>query len=524
MKIHHLLIVTLMLAVLVVPALGGMAFAQAPASSVTPVPWEGPTALPDYLGTPARIHPIPPANAPQNPFLSPNPFSNYHNDTWMSDTYDIAGPLGRDPQVFSSDLSAARHPTNPPSFLFHCGTLAFDRYGRIVTICSNTVQTTAVMVDPDTLEVLASQDLPAAGNPTSGLGAGYSIFDNLERLWTAIGDKLVKVSLTGGLENPGLSFDPATDQIDLSAVVPAGDVINSLVPDFEGRIWFVVRYSGIIGLLDPATGTVQTLKLDNGEQIANSFSVDGTDAYIVSTRQLYRLSAGDDNLPYVVWSAGYQNDYPVTPKPGQISGGSGTTPTILDHGKYVAIADNAHQTHIVVYRTAEQLRPWENRVLCEAPVFEPGKGAVEDSLIGSGRTLIVSNNYGYIFYPGTLVAPVTEPGVARVDISPNGKSCEVAWTNTQVNPGSYGAKLSTRTGLVYVVSRKYDETRVTPTNPGMDAWYFSAIDFRTGETVWEKLAGTGRWFDGYWPLVILGPNGALYADGYAGIYAIRDTR
>lgn len=58
----------------------------------------------------------------------------------------------------------------------------------------------------------------------------------------------------------------------------------------------------------------------------------------------------------------------------------------------------------------------------------------------------------------------------------------------------------------------------------MDVWYFTAIDFRTGETVWEKLAGTGRWFDRYWPLPFLGPNETLYAAGYGGIFAVRDTR
>ncbi len=92
-----------------------------------------------------------------------------------------------------------------------------------------------------------------------------------------------------------------------------------------------------------------------------------------------------------------KNDYPITPKPGQISTGSGTTPTILDHGKYVAIADNATQAHIVVYRTAQPLGRNQDRVVCEQPVFQPGLGVIEDSLVGSGRSLIASNNYGYVF-------------------------------------------------------------------------------------------------------------------------------
>jgi hypothetical protein len=241
---------------------------------------------------------------------------------------------------------------------------------------------------------------------------------------------------------------------------------------------------------------------------------------------LYRLRAGDDNVPDVVWSATYQNDAPVTPKPGQLSAGSGTTPTILDHGKYVAIADNANQTHVVVYRTAERLGPKEDRLVCEAPVFEPGKGAVEDSLVGARRSLIVSNNYGYVLNPATLLAEATQPGVARVDIDSNGEGCQVVWTNTEVNPGAYGAKLSTRTGLAYVVARKLDPSRKVPPDypDGLNVWYWTAIDFRTGETVWEQLAGTGRWFDSYWQIPYVGPNGALYIPGYGGIFAMSDSR
>ena len=492
------------------------------AAAVTPIPWEGDTSLPAYIGKPAKPHPLPPAKAPQNPFLAPNPFGNAHNDTWMSDTYDIAGPLGRNPIVWSSNLAAALKPTATPPQLFQCGTLAFDRYGRIVTNCSNYVQTTALLVDPNSLEVLTYLDLPVAGNQASGLGAAYMILDNLDRAWSPIGDQIVVVQQHGAKANTTLSYK----QYDLSSVVPAGDVINSLVPDFTGRMWFVVRYHGIVGVLDPATGAAKYLQLGNDEQIANSFAVDGTDAYVVSTKQLYRLRAGDDNVPYVVWSAGYQNDYPVTPKPGQLSGGSGTTPTILDHGNFVAIADNAYQTHVVVYRTAERLGPQEDRLVCEAPVFEEGKGAVEDSLVGSGRSLIVSNNYGYVLNLSTLVAPPTEPGVARVDIDANGKGCHKIWTNTEVNPGAYGAKLSTRTGLAYLVARKLDPSRKAPPDypAGMNVWYWTAIDFRTGETVWEQLAGTGRWFDAYWQIPYMGPNGALYIPGYGGIFAMRDSR
>ena len=486
------------------------------AAAVTPIPWEGDTSLPPYIGEPAKAHPLPPTKASQNPFFAPNPFSNYHNDTWMSDTYDIAGPLGRAPKAWSSNLAAALKSPETTK-LFHCGTLAFDSHGRIVTICSNSVQTTAVLMDPDSLEVLTYLDLPKAGGQTAGLGAGYMMLDNLDRAWSPIGDQIVVVKQTGGPDHTTFSYK----RYDLSSVVPAGDAINSLVPDFKGRIWFVVRYSGIVGVLDPDTGSVQQLRL--GEEISNSFAMDGMDAYIVTTVRLYRLTAGDDNVPHMVWAAPeYQNIH--SKKDGQLSAGSGTTPTLLDHGKYVAIADNANQTHVVVYRTAEQLGPKKDRVVCEAPVFDPGAGAVEDSLVGSGRSLIVSNNDGYTY---DLQHPEyqTVPGVARVDIDRNGKNCDAVWTNSQVNPASYGAKLSTKTGLIYIVAVKLDPSRKSTDYPeGVTVWYWTAIDFRTGETVWEQLAGTGRWFDGYWPLSFIGPKGALYTAGNGGIFAVRDTR
>jgi hypothetical protein len=77
---------------------------------------------------------------------------------------------------------------------------------------------------------------------------------------------------------------------------------------------------------------------------------------------MYRLGAGPDGVPHVVWRSEYQNIGTV--KPGQLTPGSDTSPTILGHGKYVAIADNANQMHVVVYRTEETLQPHVERVVC----------------------------------------------------------------------------------------------------------------------------------------------------------------
>jgi hypothetical protein len=171
------------------------------------------------------------------------------------------------------------------------------------------------------------------------------------------------------------------------------DNLQTVMPDFQGWLWFVVRHSGLVGVLDPDTGAVGSLRLgeddeenaDSFEEIANSFPMievdaDVSDAFVVTTKAMYRLRAGLDGVPHIKWRSEYKNF--GGQKPGQLSPGSGTSPTLLDGGKYVAITDNDDQMHIVVYRTAVDLGPNEERVVCEVPVFEPGAGACEDSLIG----------------------------------------------------------------------------------------------------------------------------------------------
>src|SRR5436190_4304189 len=94
---------------------------------------------------------IPAPNAPQNPFMAPNPDNNIHDDTWMTDAYRRGGPTGSSP---ATSLGAL-----PPSL---CGSITFDGEGRIVTVCPSVVAPPELrLIDPQTLEVLASYTLPA---------------------------------------------------------------------------------------------------------------------------------------------------------------------------------------------------------------------------------------------------------------------------------------------------------------------------------------------------------------------------
>ena len=380
------------------------------------IPWGGPTDLPDYVGAPAKAHPLAPPRVPQNPFLAPNPFNYVHNDPWMSDTYDVAGPLGRAPEVLTSDLVEARY--DPNSIAYMC-TIMFDSLGRLVTSCGEPGYWGLALIDPETLEVLAHENLAGSYDMNVLVATGYVYLDNLDRMVLPGLDNKIQVRTTS--PSPGHPAFELVSEYDIAAYVPSGDKVNGLMVDWQGRIWFVVRNAATVGVVDPATGSIKVLPLDGS--ITNSFAMDRDAAYIVTTKWMYRVELGPDGTPQVVWREGYKNIGVI--KPGQLSAGSGTTPTIFDNGKYVAILDNADQTHVVVYRTDERLDPGENRIVCEVPVFKEGKGSDDNSLMGSGRSLIVFNNYGYDLSTSMYghTSPPSEPGIARVDVDPNGKGC-----------------------------------------------------------------------------------------------------
>ena len=90
--------------------------ANASGGNVTPIKPGPPTSLPDYIGAPAKPHPTANSGVPQNPYLVSNPFNTIHVDPWMSDVYDISGPLGRDPIVMTSRLEDARNDPNSKVF------------------------------------------------------------------------------------------------------------------------------------------------------------------------------------------------------------------------------------------------------------------------------------------------------------------------------------------------------------------------------------------------------------------------
>ena len=181
--------------------------------------------------------------------------------------------------------------------------------------------------------------------------------------------------------------------------------------------------------------------------------------------------------------------------------------------RYLSIADNADRMQVVVMRRARRLRRGQRRVVCEQPVFRRGAGATENSIIATGHSMIVENNYGYFPPPdATSNGATTEPGVERVDIRRDGRGCRTVWKSAEISPSTV-PKLSLGSGLIYL----YTKPHGLP-----DAWYLTAVDFHSGRTVWRRLLGTGVLFNVHYAGITISPRGVLYAGVLGGTVGLAD--
>ena len=95
-------------------------------------------------------------------------------------------------------------------------------------------------------------------------------------------------------------------------------------------------------------------------------------------------------------------------------------------------------------------------------------------------------------------------GVARVDLDERrhraaascGRASEISQTTVP--------KLSLGNGLVYLYTKLADAPW------WIDAYYLTAVDFRTGETVYRARTGVGLGYDNHWAPVAIGPDGTAY--------------
>jgi hypothetical protein len=479
------------------------------------------TATMTYLRNPqypeGYQNPVPHLPFPQHPYLAPNGKSNMHNDAYMSDTYEISGPIGINPEV-------TRH--SYAGFTNLCVTITFDSKGRILTVNARPDGFYLLAIDPDTLEELASYSLPPrhTDDPLypyrDTSGAAYFVLDNQDRVLLADADNAIQVIQY--VEEEG-EFELVCEY-DLSNYVvpmtlPARDHVQMVIPDWDGQLWWFVTRFGKVGTLDPESSQVHTIELV-GEEIQNSFTVGEDGVYIVTDHAMYRFHADENGQPVQDWRTAYDRGTHV--KPGNINQGSGTTPQLF--GDMVAIADNADPRMNMLF-----LRRSDGEVVCQIPVFEEGQSTTENATPGWVRqgeagleySVIVENNYGVVrgnlLFPGGCCKE-SMGGVSRIDlvtVGSDGYTCKEIWRSPE-NSCTTVPKISLANGLVYLYTYEL--------LPDDDyAWYLTALDFETGQTVFKILTGTGLWYTDFGAPITISPNGGtVYIGTMGGLVRIGD--
>jgi len=497
-----------------------VARAQTPAVPIPSVAIPPPTSYEGSAAKPAPIRGIPPV--PQNRFMAPNGSSEIHDDGWQTDLYTWGGPLGRSPQTLSNYLAPGRD----------CGSIVFDRRSRVVAICIGFTGPQLYMFDPNTLATLATFSLPPRTAEDLLLNPGLKIFqdfsaggyfylDGHDDVVTSTTSQHIYV-IAETSASPGFTL---AHDYDLTSVLRQNEEITSQLPDSRGLLWFSARQDGVVGTLNLVTGKLHVIRLGNGAdgEITKSLGTDANGGvYIPTTHKLYRFVAGPGGAPRISWQVAYPND--GVSKPGQLDAGTGTTPVIT--GPYVAINDNEDPMDVMVYRTAvhptrmlrihgRRRRMALPRTVCRVPVFSKGSSADENAMIGAGRSFIIENNYGYQSPASVEGGQATVPGFARVDVNRNGSGCHLVWTNATESAPTVVSKLSLASGLIYTYTKD-------PGSP--DPWYWTAIDFRTGRTVYKQLAGTGLGYNNNYSGISISPSGTEYLGALGGLMALRDGR
>ncbi|KAK7408270.1 hypothetical protein QQX98_009583 [Neonectria punicea] len=394
-------------------------------------------------------------------------------------------------------------------------------------------------LDPDTLDTLATW---APENQT--LYTPYATATNRTIVLPTLQGHIFEVERLDSAK--GTTLRQIRD-IDLSDALPIGHSPSSSYYDEDGNIWFSavrlastgsIEDSSFLGYVTP-DGTIHTTRIDN-QRIEISMAVNGKTIYIntgplasnvandTGNMMAFQTNAnGDIKSTWVEkYSAGSAS------KPGGFARGSGSTPSLVGD-KFVAMTDNADvQVNLVVYR---QVEDYEKNVpkagssfVCKVPVFQPNASANENAMVGyfDGTTysVVINNNFNApemqslgdmadINGDFNNMAPLA-CRITRVDISEDG-DCKVRWT-LPVRSTSV-LSLSTANGLVY--SYTQDEELAAD---GEYVWYFTAIDFRTGELAWRVRAGAGGNYNNNVAPTQMSPNGGIYQVVLGGVTWLRD--
>jgi len=496
---------------------------------ITGKPWAGAVFVHD-----PDVHPQPLTGFLAEPMVHPYMAfegGGLHGNHYNSDVHVTPGPLGHNLQTKTRSVSAL------PGGL--CPTITFDKNGLLVAMCASFLGFELNLFEPHTLNLLATHRLVTRPSTFDALvqmnldpifldtsGGSYFYLDNEDRAVVADANQVLQ-RIAHRQNASGAWEFYVTDTWDMKAAAPHDcfdinnwfpdgecDPITSVMPDFQGRIWWVTRF-GRVGTVNPATGH-QAVHRFEGEEIQNSLSADSDGMYVITDYALYHMAADEGGKPQVIWKETYprSNQY----RYGNINNGSGSTPTLMNDErgrKYAAITDAGtaqdERTALVVYKREATVAG--ARQICRIPLFTDKGSAVEISPIGWGRSIVVKNDAGYrSAFHGTSEAKIPG-GIWRIDIREDDSGCDVIWKAPERVPAVVN-KLSSNGLLYYYTFQEQPD--------GENAWFFMTLDFVTGKPAYKQFIGLGQKFDINWGSPAIAKDGTLYLGILEGVVQIAD--
>ena len=449
---------------------------------------------------------------PQHPFLAPTNSATMHVESFNSDVHPKGGPIGVNPSVRSFAHAA---------FGGLCANIAYNTSGNLVAMCATFTNFHLLLISPETLRPIDSLVFPPRpSHRTLSLrkimsdtsGGAYFYLDDQDRAVIVDAENKLHIVATGSRDEIGSL--QVIETVDLNPAIrddSYGHVgVVSALPDWAGNIWFVAQ-SGIVGVYS-GEGEVVTYRIA-GENISNSFAMDRDHAYVVTDHALYafRLSQSGGEIEQR-WRLAYERGTFI--KPGTITVGSGTSPTLIGDEFIAIVTSSEPQAELIVIGDRRTSSP---RVVCTHPLFSRGVSATQNSVVGIGNSVVIENNYGYDLFTTMMFGRTAEGGLERIDFDPDMNSCHTVWRSDVISQTTV-PKLSAETGLVYVYAKSADAPL------GVDAYYFSAIDFSTGRTAFQVLTGTGVSYDNNWAPIFLKDGGCAYVGVLRGLVEICDDR
>ncbi|WP_439032969.1 hypothetical protein [Gordonia terrae] len=435
--------------------------------------WAWPAVVTGVLAMAITIA-YPTAAQPASPGagLGPADTSLMHGDLASTDSTRHRGP-GAGARVAASSVPGGA-----------CAATFVGRDGMPVALCTQFIGTsppaaaapTVVLFDPRTAQPLASTQLTKGGL----LGGVYGYLDDRDRVVVADGSgSILRVAHAKTPRGWRVFVD---DRVDVGHVIPAGDAITGLAPDFDDRVWFATT-RGVVGTVD-RHNAVRSTRLPAGEELGNGLSIRRTGASILTTHALYEMRADPGAAPRVVWRHAYERG--PARKPGQLTWGSGTTPTYFGPGGdgWVAIVDNAEKPHLLVLQSSD------GSEVCRIPAFSASGPGTENSPMAWGDSLVIPSTYGYQYPPMAVrgaSVPADAPfvgGATRIDVDAEG--CRRVWENA--DRLATLPKLSRADGLIHALGYG----RLVAGRPQqLGPIDYIATDFETGRRVATHRVGTG---------------------------------